>query len=54
MRPVALIAALLLAACGPDDRAQQMFRNCLYYASPATAEAVKACRDVAWPEGKEK
>ena len=44
----------LLVACRPEDRAENLFRNCLYNASPATAEAINACRDAAWPERTEK
>ena len=50
-----ILAGLLLAGCNlEEDSSESLFRHCLYRAAPASADAIRACRDVAWPQAAEK
>lgn len=47
---VALTIALIAAMDTEESRARGKFQYCLGAAHPASAEAIKACRDAAWPK----
>lgn len=50
---VVLIVIILMAAMDTEDsRARSQFQYCLGAAHPASAEAVKACHEAAWPKDR--
>lgn len=47
-----ILAGLLLAGCDMERENQEaLFKYCLFRATPASSDAIRACRDVAWPQG---
>lgn len=50
---IILAVAAVLAGCDlGQDSSESLFRYCLYRAEPASADAIRACRDAAWPQGQ--
>lgn len=53
MKAQILLLAVLLTGCNVDQP-RALFQYCLQAAEPATAEAINACREAAWPEQRAK
>lgn len=50
MKLLLILGSVFLMACDPDSHARGKFQYCLSAAHPASAEAIKACHEAAWPK----
>jgi len=55
MKIFILLLSVFITACeyqgmSQEEQSNRKFQNCLYYASPASSEAIKACKEAAWSD----